>query len=63
MLALQRKLRQRIVIQVGNDIIYVEYLKKHGSEQITLGVEAPAHVRIDREEVHIRKAQDQKEAT
>lgn len=55
MLVLSRGQQETIVIG-GNIRVTVVALK---GNQVRLGITAPKHVRVDREEVHCRLAQDQ----
>lgn len=54
MLNLTRKVGERIMI--GDDIVLV--VTHMGKNQVTFGIEAPAHVSIDREEIYLRKNAD-----
>jgi carbon storage regulator len=54
MLVLQRKINERIVIQ-GQIVITVVRIM---GDTVRLGIEAPADVVIDREEVHRRRVED-----
>ncbi len=60
MLALTRRLNQAIVIQVGDDLITIVITKFDRRGEVVLGIEAPAHIRIDREEIYLKiKAQEE----
>lgn len=54
MLILSRRTGESIVI--GNNIIVTVVSIKDG--QVRLGIEAPAHVVVDREEIHQRRQAD-----
>jgi len=53
MLLLARKLGESIIITVGNDEIRV-VITELDKNIAKIGVDAPRHIRIDREEVHLR---------
>lgn len=54
MLVLTRNIGKKIIIQTGAEEIEVAVLGANGT-QVRLGVDAPPHVTIDREEIAERK--------
>jgi len=52
MLILSRQPRQRIMIETSDGLIVVEFVEQIRSGKIRLGFEAPADVKIFREEVY-----------
>jgi carbon storage regulator len=54
MLILSRKLKQKIIIGYGEDAIEVVVMGISGN-QVSLGIDAPDDVDIDREEIRIKK--------
>ena len=57
MLVLGRKLGEKIMI--GNDII-VQVLEASGAANIRIGIEAPRHISVHREEVFNRMKTEEK---
>jgi len=57
MLLLARKLGESIIITVGNDEIKV-LISQLDKDVVKVGVDAPRHIRVDREEVHLRIKND-----
>ena len=55
MLVLTRTIGKKIIIQTGAEEIEVAVLGVNGT-QVRLGVQAPSHVGVDREEIAQRKA-------
>lgn len=55
MLVLTRTIGKKIIIQTGAEEIEVAVLGVNGT-QVRLGVQAPGHVSVDREEIAQRKA-------
>jgi carbon storage regulator len=55
MLVLTRTIGKKIIVQTGSEEIEVAVLGVNGN-QVRLGVQAPDHVAIDREEIAQRKA-------
>lgn len=49
MLVLERKLQEKIML--GDGLITIKLVSVEGG-RVRLGIEAPKHIRIDREEVH-----------
>ena len=56
MLILMRRSQEKIVIKAGDDVINVNILGIYGN-QVKIGVDAPRHIEVDREEIYIRKQQ------
>jgi carbon storage regulator len=54
MLVLTRHNDQRIIISTGNEVIIVTVVEI-GYGKVRLGIDAPPHVAIDREEIALRK--------
>lgn len=54
MLILTRKVGEKIVINNANDAVVVTVLESKGN-QVRIGVEAPHHIEVDREEIRQRK--------
>tara|TARA_Y100000034_G_scaffold111903_1_gene145426 strand:+ start:217 stop:402 length:186 start_codon:yes stop_codon:yes gene_type:complete len=57
MLVLTRTIGKKIIVQTGSEEIEVAVLGVNGN-QVRLGVQAPSHVAIDREEIAQRKASE-----
>ena len=57
MLMLTRKLGEEIVITVGDDKIVIQLAKIITYGKAMIGVQAPPHVSIDRQEVYAAKEQ------
>lgn len=55
MLALTRNTSQKIIIKTAHETIEVMVLGINSRTQVRLGVDAPPHVTIDREEIAERK--------
>jgi len=53
MLILTRKQGESIIITVGNDEIKV-LISQLDTDVVKVGIDAPRHIRVDREEVHLR---------
>lgn len=62
-LVLYRRTRERIVIEAGADRIYVCVSEIKSASAVLIAVEAPQHVRIDREELIDAGIQNQRDAT
>lgn len=54
MLILTRRIGENLVIDTGREKITVTVLDVNG-RQVRIGTEAPAHVKVDREELYLRK--------
>lgn len=59
MLVLTRKAGQQILISKG--MIQMKVLKVE-DDVISIGIKAPSHIDIDREEIYLRKLQQEQEA-
>lgn len=60
MLILTRRPGERLVMETpSGEKVTVEVLGNHGS-QVKLGVEAPRHTTVDREEIYDRKQADKR---
>lgn len=57
MLVLTRKIGQQILI--GKGVIQMKVLKVE-NDIISIGINAPLHIDIDREEIYLKKLQQQK---
>jgi carbon storage regulator len=55
MLVLSRKLNERIVVRLGGEIVTIEILKIAGN-RVRVGVDAPSHVAVHRQELWNRIA-------
>ena len=55
MLVLSRKCGERVVVSLNGEVVTIEIMKVRGS-RVRVGVEAPMHVAIHREEVWSRLA-------
>ena len=62
MLVLSRKTEESLVIKVGGETVVIRILHA-GSGRARLGVVAPRHVSVHREEVAMRIAQEETEAS
>lgn len=54
MLILMRRKDEQLIIDTGNEVIEVKILETFNN-QVRLGISAPNHVQVDREEVYLRK--------
>jgi carbon storage regulator len=61
MLVLSRKTDEQLIIKLGDDTVVVRILNV-GSDRVRLGIVAPRHVAVHREEVAKRIAQEEAEA-
>ena len=55
MLVLSRKCGERVVVSLNGEVITIEIIKVRGS-RVRIGVEAPRHIAVHREEVWNRLA-------
>lgn len=51
MLVLQRRLMEKVRIGLGEDQVIIQVIKARDGV-VRLGIEAPRHIRVDREEVY-----------
>ncbi len=51
MLVVQRRVRQRLRIKVGDTIVWVTLIKIKSPHEVRLGIEAPPEVSVLREEL------------
>ncbi len=58
MLVLSRKCGERVVVSLNGETVTFEILKVHGN-QVRVGVKAPSHVAVHREEVWDRILSDE----
>jgi carbon storage regulator len=58
MLILSRKCGERVVVSLNGETVTIEIMKIRGS-QVRVGVQAPTHVAVHREEVLSRLATEQ----
>lgn len=61
MLVLSRRQNEAIVIQVGGEVVRVMVVDTRG-DRARIGIDAPRHVAVDREEVYESKLRDLKPA-
>lgn len=62
MLVLSRKAGERIVINPGKDEIVVELLEISTSKRVRIGIHAPDHIRVYRDELlPLRKPEERHE--
>jgi carbon storage regulator len=62
MLVLSRRTDESLVINVGGETVVIRVLKI-GNDRVRLGIDAPRHVSVHREEVAKRIAQEEAEAS
>ena len=55
MLVLSRKCGERVVVSLNGEVVTIEIMKVRGS-RVSVGVKAPTHVAVHREEVWSRLA-------
>ena len=55
MLVLSRKCGERVVVSLNGEVVTIEIMKVRGN-RVRVGVEAPTHVAVHREEVWSRLA-------
>lgn len=57
MLVLERLIKEKVVIRLGDTVVTVQLVDIRGGK-VRLGFDAPLHVDIDREEIAFAKEQD-----
>lgn len=60
MLVLTRRVGENLVLDTGREKITVTILEVTG-RQVRIGTDAPSHVKVDREELYLRKQAEQEQ--